>query len=268
MCLILVAHRACARYPLVIAANRDEAYARPALPADRWADAPQVYGGRDALAGGAWLALSLAGRYAAVTNFRQGGTRNASLKSRGELVGRFVQGSASPHDYAEAVHAQGSGYNGFSLLVGDFSELYFASNRGNGLVRVTPGVHGLSNHLLDEPWPKVVKGIELLSSSLHLAPAALADALYAFLADRTPAPDAMLPSTGIARERERELSAAFVASARYGTRASTVIVVDANGKVRYSEKGYGPNGAPLYGNDAALQLAQTPACDARLTDRA
>lgn len=268
MCLILVAHRACPHYPLVIAANRDESYARPALPADRWTDTPDIYGGRDGLAGGAWLALSLAGRYAAVTNFRQGGTRDASLKSRGELVSGFLQGKSSPAHYAGQVHARGSDYNGFSLLVGNFSELYFASNRGNGVVRVAPGVHGLSNHLLDEPWPKVVNGIRLLSSSLHLAPAGLTNALYAFLADRTPAPDHMLPSTGIEHARERELSAAFVAAERYGTRASTVIVVDANGKVGFSEKGYGPNGALLYSKDAELQLAQAPTRDAALTDQA
>jgi len=254
MCLILVAHRACPEYPLVIAANRDEAYSRDALPAGWWKDCPQVYGGRDAVAGGAWLGLAMNGRYAAVTNYRQGGVRDTALRSRGELVRDYLCGERDPVEYMQDVYRRGHAYNGFSLLAGDRDRLYFLSNRGNGVAAVTPGVHGLSNHLLDEPWPKVVNGTRCLQEWLSLPEATLAARLYEFLADRTTAPDDLLPSTGVDAQRERELSAAFIANERYGTRASTVIIVHASGKVYFGEQGFGPQGRPLYVEEQRLRL--------------
>lgn len=254
MCLILVAHKACSRYPLVIAANRDESYARPALPLDRWDDAPRVYGGRDLQAGGGWLALALGGRFAALTNFRQGGARDASLRTRGELVARYVCGDAAPAAYLADVARHGDRYNGFSMLAGDMQDLCFYSNRGRGVQRVAPGVHGLSNHLLDEPWPKVVNGIASVQAWLALGREALTERLYAYLADRTVAPDALLPSTGVDVQRERELSAAFIAAEHYGTRASSVIVVSAGGDVYFGERAFGPHGALLYAKELRLTL--------------
>lgn len=254
MCLILIAHRACAEYPLVIAANRDEAYARDALPADWWQECPQVYGGRDAVAGGGWLALSTSGRYAAITNYRQGGARDTALRTRGELVRDYLCGEHELHGYVDAVHRRGSSYNGFSFLAGDRERLYFVSNRGNGISVVTPGVHGLSNHLLDEPWPKVVSGTRCLRDWLSFPEDVLAAHLYEYLADRTMAPDHLLPSTGVDMQRERELSAAFIADERYGTRASTVIIVHACGDVYFGERGFGPQGRPLYVRAQRLRL--------------
>lgn len=255
MCLILVAYRASADYPLVIAANRDEAYTRPALSADRWSDCPHVYGGRDLQAGGAWLAVSVDGRYAALTNFRQGGARDPALRTRGELVANYVCGNAAPSAYLENVQHDGARYNGFSMLAGDAQDLYFYSNRGNGIRRVTPGVHGLSNHLLDEPWPKVINGIASLESWLALSVERLVDKLYEYLADRTVAPDHLLPSTGVDAQRERELSAAFIADEHYGTRASSVIVVRADGGVFFGERAFGPNGVALYSKALRFSMA-------------
>lgn len=254
MCLILVAHRACPEYPLVIAANRDEAYSRDALPADWWKDCAQVYGGRDAVAGGAWLALAMNGRYAAVTNYRQGGARDAALRTRGELVRDYLCGERDPFEYMQDVHGRGGSYNGFSLLSGDRDRLYFLSNRGNGVTMVTPGVHGLSNHLLDEPWPKVVNGTRYLQEWLSLPEDTLAARLYGYLADRTTAPDDLLPSTGVDAQRERTLSAAFIADEQYGTRASTVIIVHASGEAYFGERGFGPEGRPLYVREQRLRL--------------
>lgn len=254
MCLILVAYRACTEYPLVIAANRDEAYSRPALPADRWTDCPRIYGGRDLEAGGTWLGISLDGRYAALTNFRQGGARDATLRSRGELVASYLRADTAPSSYMESVQQRAAQYNGFSMLAGDGRDLYFYSNRGNGIRRVTPGVHGLSNHLLDEPWPKVINGTAALQSWLGLDTGPLAANLYRFLADRTTAPDHLLPSTGVDAQRERELSAAFIAAEQYGTRASSVIIVRADGEIFFGERAFGPRGAPLYSKEARLRI--------------
>jgi uncharacterized protein with NRDE domain len=255
MCLILVAYRASAEYPLVIAANRDEAYARPALPADRWSDCPRVYGGRDLQAGGGWLALSTDGRYAALTNFRQGGTRDAALRTRGELVANYLCGNGEPSAYMENVRQHGDEYNGFSLLAGDAQSLCFYSNRGNGVRRVAPGVHGLSNHLLDEPWPKVINGVASLESWLALSTECLVGRLYGYLADRSVAPDHLLPSTGVDMQRERDLSAAFIAAEQYGTRASSVIVVRADGAAFFGERGFGPNGVLLYSKELRFSMA-------------
>jgi uncharacterized protein with NRDE domain len=254
MCLILVAYRASPDYPLVIAANRDEAYARPALPLERWSDCPRVYGGRDLQAGGAWLALSLDGRYAALTNFRQGGSRDPALRTRGELVASYVSGNAAPSDYLAGAQQHAAEYNGFSMLAGDVRDLYFYSNRGNGIRGVTPGVHGLSNHLLDEPWPKVINGIASLESWLSLEVEPLAGRLYDYLADRTVAPDHLLPATGVDAQRERELSAAFIAAEHYGTRASSVVIVRADGQVYFGERAFGPYGAALYSKELRLTM--------------
>lgn len=242
MCLILIAHRASARYPLVIAANRDEAYARPALPAGAWSDCPDIVGGRDLEAGGTWMALSRTGRFAALTNFRQGGTRDASLRSRGALVAGYLASDVAPQAYLQATTRDDGCYNGYSLLAGDHTGLWFHSNRGNGVAAVAPGVHGLSNHLLDEPWPKVTEGVAVLEQALTLDVAPLMARLFLQLSDRTPAPAHALPATGIAPERERELSASFIAAPRYGTRASTVIVVAADGRVDFAERTFGPQG--------------------------
>jgi uncharacterized protein with NRDE domain len=258
MCLILIAYRASARYPLVIAANRDEAYARPALPADRWTDSPAVYGGRDLQAGGAWLAMSVHGRYAALTNFRQGGSRDPALRSRGELVASYVRGRIPPLDYLREVQSRGALYNGFSMLAGDFRDLCFYSNRGNGIARVAPGVHGLSNHLLDEPWPKVVNGRTFLAAWLTLDEARLAAKLHEYLGDRTIAPDHLLPSTGVDAGRERELSAAFVAGEHYGTRASSVVIVRQDGTVYFGERSFGPYGRLLQDRELRFTLERLP----------
>ncbi|MGE5524816.1 MAG: NRDE family protein [Rhodospirillaceae bacterium] len=254
MCLILISYRASAQYPLVIAANRDEAYSRPALPADRWSDCPSVYGGRDLQAGGAWLAVSETGRYAALTNFRQGGVRDPGLRSRGELVADYLCGTTMPGAYLDNVRQRASEYNGFSMLAGDAQDLYFYSNRGNGLQRVSPGIHGLSNHLLDEPWPKVVNGVAALESWLALDVEPLAARLYEYLGDRTIAPDHLLPSTGVDAQRERQLSAAFIADERYGTRTSSVIIVCADGDVYFGERAFGTRGAYLYDKTVRFRI--------------
>jgi len=255
MCLILFAHRAHPRYPLVVAANRDEAYARPALPAAPWTDHPAVFGGRDLEAGGTWMALTGTGRFAALTNFRQGIGRDPGRRSRGDIVSGYVTGTAMAADYLDALRARDDAYNGYSVLAGDLTTLYFHSNRGNGVTAVAPGVHGLSNHLLDEPWPKVTAGMAVVASTLALDRETMVARLFEQLADRRQAPEPHLPSTGIDPQRERELSATFIAAERYGTRASTVMVVDEDGEAYLEERSFGPGGAALGRTQLTFRIA-------------
>lgn len=244
MCLILLAIDAHPKYPLIIAANRDEAYSRPAAHASFWEDHPRVYAGRDLEKGGTWLGMTRNVRFAATTNYRQG-TRSADAKhSRGELTRDYLTGVDTPEDYLRRVEAQAEDYNGFSLIVGDGDAYWFYSNRGGVAQKITPGVHGLSNHLLDEPWPKVRKGTGILASLLHTGESELVARLFALLADRTPAPDDLLPATGVPVERERRRSASFIADETYGTRASTVLLVGTDAHALFCERNFGPQGSP------------------------
>lgn len=253
MCLIGIAWRAHPRYPLVIAANRDEFHRRPALPAGFWMDAPQAVGGRDLEAGGAWLAMDTAGRFAAVTNYRAAAPGRGA-RSRGALVADYLRGSAAARDWARQAHAEGAHYGGFSLLAGDDEELWFCSNRDGAPRPVAPGIHGLSNHLLDTPWPKVERIQEALARALEGAPPLDESALLAALADPSPAPDERLPTSGD-RARERALSAVFIRGADYGTRASTVVVVDADGRVVFRERRFAADGAPTGDSRHTFALA-------------
>ena len=243
MCLILFAYQANAAYPLVVAANRDEAYARPTATAAFWHDHPQVYGGRDLEMGGAWMGLTLGGRFAAVTNFRDGQPKGAAPRSRGELVGAYLTGTQPAQAYLEAVAARQSEYAGFGALAGDLESLWFFSNYGTGVQRVAPGLHGLSNHLLDTPWPKVAEGKRELAAVLDCGTQNLPQKLFAMLADRSGAPAHALPDTGVGMPREKQLGAKFIAvDERYGTRASTVIIVECDRQVLYAERSFGPRG--------------------------
>ena len=246
MCLILFAFQAHADYPLVVAANRDEAYARPAAQAAFWLDHPDVYGGRDLEMGGAWIGITRSGRFAAVTNFRDGYPKGVAPRSRGDLVGGYLTGTQAPQPYLQSVAARLSEYAGFGTLAGDMNSMWFLSNYGNGVEAVTPGVHGLSNHLLDTLWPKVADGrrelTALLNSGAHTL-SKLPENLFAMLADRSVAAADALPDTGVGIRREKELGPKFIAvDDRYGTRASTVVIVNSQGEVYYAERSFGGRG--------------------------
>lgn len=243
MCLILFAFRESSRYPLVVAANRDEAYTRPALTAGFWRDYPHVYGGRDLEMGGAWMGLTLSGQFAAVTNYRDGAPKGIAPRSRGELVGGYLTGTQPARPYLQTVAARQSEYAGFGTLAGDLQELWFLSNYGSGVEAVTPGVHGLSNHLLNTPWPKVSSGKQELAARVHGPGPLKPDVLFDMLSDRTVAPASALPDTGVGIVREKQLGPKFIArDNRYGTRASTVIIVDRDHNVTYAERSFGGHG--------------------------
>jgi len=254
MCLILLAWRAHPGFPLIFAGNRDEAYDRPSAPAGFWKDGPEIYGGRDLEQGGTWLGLRRNGRFAAVTNYRDGPARKPAPRSRGHLTSTFLRGNEEPGAYLATIAADANLYGGFTLLAGDGERLLAFSNRGGGIEELPSGVHGLSNHLLNTPWPKIVKGKRRVAALRDAGEERLVQGLFAALADRTAAADAELPDTGVGAARERELSPAFIAGERYGTRASTVVLVDANGGVRFIERRFGARGAAQGETDRRFPL--------------
>jgi uncharacterized protein with NRDE domain len=235
MCLVLVAWQAHPRYPLVVAANRDEFYIRPSAPAGPWPEDPRITAGLDLEAGGTWLGLREDGRFAAVTNVREPGVPKGS-HSRGRLPRDFLLGDRPPGDYAAAI--DGSLFSGFNLLVADADSLWYRSNRDGGARRLEPGVYGVSNHLLDTPWPKLASAKKRFALGIARLPAL--DPCFEILADRQIVPDERLPATGVPLEWERLLSAIFVQSETYGTRASTVLARDKAGKVLFEERRFGP----------------------------
>lgn len=240
MCLLVFAWKTHAEFPLVFAGNRDELHARPATAAGFWNDAAQIVGGRDLQGGGTWLGITVQGRFAVVTNYRDGMNPVSGRRSRGELTSEFLHSDIAPHDYALQVQARGRDYAGFSLLIGNRDALWYVSNRGADAQAVPPGIHGLSNHLLDTAWPKVTRStgqLSLLLDSGHLS----STAMFRLLADRTPAAAAELPDTGIGPERERLVSSPFVVDPRYGTRCSTLILLGEQ-RIRFTERRFTPAG--------------------------
>ena len=240
MCLILFAYRAVTGVPLIVAANRDERFDRPAAPAAIWDDHPEILAGRDLAAGGTWLGVTTSGRFAAATNFRNPATHRADAPTRGDLVKAFLVGEMSARTYIERIVPAAAAYNGFCLLVGDARELFFYSNRAQAPVRIEPGIHGLPNHLLNAPWPKVVKGRAGLAK-LTREPFTF-DAYLQLLNDTTPAADCDLPRRGRDLERERRHSALRILGPEYGTRCSTVLRITSDGSIDFAERSFRPDG--------------------------
>jgi uncharacterized protein with NRDE domain len=242
MCLILLALDTHPDYALVLAANRDEFYDRPTARAAFWDEAPWVLAGRDLRAGGTWLGIDRRGRLAAVTNYRQGQRETAAPRSRGYLVSEYLIGQSDGRTHVEQVEREAPLYNGFNLIAGDLGALFYFSNREGRVRALEPGVYGLSNHLLDSPWPKVTAGKSGLSALLS-GGEQLLPSLFALLSDRGQAADDLLPRTGVSPEWERLLSAAFIATPEYGTRSSTVVLVGRDRRVVFVERSFGPGGA-------------------------
>ena len=243
MCLILLAWRAHPGHALVVAANRDEYFERPARAAAFWDDAPEVLAGRDLTAQGTWLGVTRAGRFASITNYRNPAERMAAAPSRGRLVTDFLTGAHRPSAYFAGIVPQANEYNGFSMLAADRSSLAFFSNREGAVRQIEPGVHGLSNELLDTPWPKVEKGRQRLGALLAgtFDPAAYLE----LLGDTEPAHDLHLPDTGVGAEWERRLSSIRIAGGDYGTRCSTVLRIGTDGNVEFWERSYDCEGAAI-----------------------
>lgn len=222
----------------MVAANRDEYYRRPTAPAAFWPDHPQLLAGRDLESGGTWMGVTRQGRCAALTNFRDPGRHQPQAPSRGRLVADFLTGAQSIDAYLDGLDA--SAYNGFNLLLGDGERLVAFSNVSNERHELEPGIYGLSNALLDTPWPKVGAGKTALQAALNALPDERP--LGELLRDDRTHPDDALPATGVPLEWERLLSAAFVLSPDYGTRCSTLLSLSAGGIVTFDEQSWLPGG--------------------------
>ncbi|SRR5258706_3669695 len=241
MCLIVFALQSDPRYELLLGANRDEFHQRGSSAAGYWLDAPQILGGRDLKAGGTWLGVTRAGRFAAVTNYRDPKTQRGDARSRGELAASFLGGSQSPAEFAASASALKAIYNPFNLLLGERNECWFVGSREAAPIALTPGLHGLSNASLDTPWPKVERSRRMLAWAL--ATGDPEGALIEGLGDRAEAPDAELPDTGVGLALERRLSPPFIVGDEYGTRASTVLALRSDGSIRLIEQNFGPGGS-------------------------
>ncbi len=242
MCIALIAQQAHPVYALVVAANRDEFHARATDAAHWWPD--DVLAGKDLVAGGTWFGVHRTGRIALLTNFRDGGARVPGRNSRGALVVTALVTSRPAQRTLSDVLTTGDDYQGFSLIAGTAGNLYYTSNR-NWLVRRVPnGVSGLSNHFLDSPWPKVERAKDQLREALH-QPELQPEALFSLLRDRTQARDHELPETGIGLERERLLSSPFIVGDQYGTRSSSVLLIDRRGGVVFIERTFDPRGETI-----------------------
>jgi uncharacterized protein with NRDE domain len=243
MCLVLLVWRMHPHHPCLVAANRDEFHARPTAAAEWWADRPQILAGRDLEAGGTWLGVTRAGRFAALTNYRDPQRRRApaTAPSRGTLVTSLLDSTAGVAEGLAYLHERRAHFNPFNVIFSDGERLgIYESAIGAGR-ELGPGIYGLSNHLLDTPWPKVENAKTRLASAL----ADLADTapLLELLRDDLPAADDELPRTGLSLEWERLLSSAFVRSPDYGTRCSTIIRIERPGRAYFDEWSWDSEGA-------------------------
>ena len=238
MCLILIAYKHHPLYPLIIAANRDEFYDRPTAPLHFWSEHPGILAGRDLKYGGTWMGITRSGRFAAVTNHRYRGEFREHPLSRGLMVRDYLTAAVSPENYVAKVIARESEYNGFNLLAADGASMVYYSNRSRRLELLEGGIYGLSNRLLNTPWPKLLRSRRSFADLVHSQGEFDPGMFFPLLSDTTRAPDEMLPDTGFGIEWERVLSSPFITSPLYGTRASTVILAAADGEVRVTERSF------------------------------
>ncbi len=240
MCLVTLAFQHHPRYPLIVVANRDEFYERPTQSAAFWADNPSILAGRDLEAGGTWFGVGRKGSWATVTNTRGGGYAN---KSRGGLPTGFLLSDGASEDYFDQVLDEGELYNGFNLLGGSAYELLYCTNARGRTQHLNPGIYTLSNEALDTPWPKS----ELARARLGVAIEADeldSEALLAVLGSRKTFPDHLLPDTGLGIDMERSLSSPFIVGPSYGTRCTTVLLIDNKGNIEFAEQNF-KQGKPL-----------------------
>jgi uncharacterized protein with NRDE domain len=256
MCIVLAAYDCHPKYLLILAANRDEYYDRPAAQAGFWEERPDVLAGRDLQSLGTWLGITRRGRFAVLTNYRDPSSQKENTRSRGLLVRDFLCSLEEAGGYLEALHKSRGQYNGFNLLLLDGKQVWYYGSRTGRAGKVVPGIHGLSNHLLNTPWPKVVRGKEGLRGIAGEGGEVAVESLFSLLADRRQAEDGELPHTGVSLECERMLSPIFIQSEIYGTRASTVILIDRRGRVRFYERVFGAGGRPAGGGAYEFSLTE------------
>ncbi|NYE09084.1 uncharacterized protein with NRDE domain [Bacillus niacini] len=240
MCLILFAYQVHPTYKLIVAANRDEFYQRPTAPAHFWEDAPDILAGRDLEKMGTWMGVTRSGQFAALTNYRDPNEVTEGKRSRGELVLDALKYNGDVLEYIKGLARNNALHPGYNLLAGDGDQLYYYSNVGQELKKLTPGIYGVSNHLLNTEWPKVQMGKAGLTEIINKKQTDLVEDLLTLLQKADQAPDKNLPKTGVSVELERMLSPMFIKSENYGTRSSTVLLLSEK-EIQYVERVFSNN---------------------------
>lgn len=237
MCLLLLSFKTNPNYKLIIAANRDEFYERPTASLNMWENHPELFAGKDLKEKGTWLGITKNGRIAAITNYRDMASIKNDAPTRGKLVTDFLLNDMNPEEYSDILLEKAAIYNGYNIIYGNIDSLYYFSNINKKSMNLSAGIFGLSNHLLDSPWPKVIKGKTIFSKILE-EPEPSKDKLFDLLRDNEIYPDETLPETGLGKEVERMVSPIFTVTEKYGTRSSSVIFVDNDNNIEFTEKSY------------------------------
>lgn len=256
MCLITFHLQDHPTYKFILMANRDEFYDRPTSPAMFWADEPSLLAGRDLVGMGTWLGVTTDGRFAALTNFRNlemASSLSHNKTTRGEIVKNYLTSAVSAEDYLIALHKKKDAYEGFNLLVGDVNGLLHYNNIEQEIKSIPTGTHGLSNHMLNTPWPKVIQSKQALKEYVYRRDVIGANDLFAILKNEEQTNDSLLPNTGVGLKLERALSSSFIQTPDYGTRCSTVIFVDHNNYLTFVERTY-QNGEFIRDNRHSFQI--------------
>ena len=236
MCLIAFNTNQHKKYKLIMIANRDEFYPRPTATAEFWDDYPYILGGRDLESLGTWMGISQSGRIAALTNHRDPTLERKRRTSRGDIVADYLIGSETTENYLNELSDSAADYNGYNLITGTADQLFYYSNQIDQYYELEPGTYGLSNHLLNTAWPKVTSIKAKLDDYLDTHQKIDTNDLFSILIDKTKASDELLPTTGVSKELEKQLSPIFIKTDNYGTRASTVLLIDYNHNVNFIER--------------------------------
>jgi uncharacterized protein with NRDE domain len=238
MCLIVFAWKKHPKFDLILAANRDEFFRRPTEPVEFRGSDPQYLAGKDLRGGGTWLGVSKRGNFSAVTNYRDMRKIKWEASTRGRLPLNFLSGNTEPGEYMQHLRAERERYNGYNLIAGNQHEIWYYSNIEDKPRKLKPGIYGLSNHLLDTPWPKVTRAKRAMTQILHENDEPERKALFRLLADTAEASDDQLPDTGLDAALEKKLSPAFIRTDDYGTRSSHLLLIGTGGTVEFHERVY------------------------------
>lgn len=238
MCLINFQFHEHPKYKLVLMANRDEFYERPTASAHFWEDEQDILAGRDLVQHGTWLGITKQGRLAALTNFRDPQKLTSDKMSRGNIVRDYLTEDVSPQEFLKSLKKNKDTYAGFNVIVGSTEELFHYNNVKNEVTGIPPGTHGLSNHFLNTPWPKVTKGKKNLKEYITKQEEIETNELFKIISDAEEAQDKDLPQTGVGIELERKLSPLFIKTPEYGTRSTTVLLVDNENYVTFVERSF------------------------------
>ncbi|MCV2885373.1 NRDE family protein [Aestuariibacter sp. AA17] len=242
MCILFLAIEQHPDYPLIVAANRDEFYARPTEPSQFWRAQPELLAGKDREAGGTWMGMSKTGKFSALTNFRDPRLVKSNMTSRGYLTLDYLTKPNKDDDYLELLKQTRGEYNGYNLLFGNWRNLQVYNNITNEAVHLSAGVHSISNGDIHSQWPKMQSGINDLKRACMSSTPLNHTSLFNLLKNGQVASDTHLPDTGVPFELEKALSSIFIQLENYGTRSSTLLTIDKNETVLWLERTFDKNG--------------------------